>query len=91
LADYIISICPPLTIQEGEIYKACSIIVNVFKSLENVYQDYSGHGETQFNVNEINNLAREIVTKRYEAIQEVDDNSSDQTMLAELSRKMNKI
>jgi len=91
LTDYIVSICPPLTIQESEIYKACSIIVSVFKSLENVYQNYSGHGDTQFNVNQINNLAREIVTKRYEAIQEVDDNLSDQTMLAELSRKMNKI
>lgn len=91
LTDYIISISPPLTIQEGELYKACSIIVNVLKSLENVYQNYLNNEDTVFNVNPINTLAREVVEKRFEEIQEIEIHSNDKTALAELSRKINKI
>ena len=90
LTNTVLCITSPLNILEGELYRASCIIIDVLKSLEKLYSDYDHNNSTQFNVNPINQISRDIVSKRFELLQE-EFNANENSVLGALSQNINKV
>ena len=90
LTNTVLCITSPLNILEGELYRASCIIIDVLKSLEKLYSDYDHNNSTQFNVNPINQISRDIVSKRFELLQE-EFNANENSVLGALSQNINNL
>ena len=55
---------PPIIINENELFACSNIIINVFKQLENLHQDYIGPHETRYNFPNLTTEAAKAVTDR---------------------------
>ena len=55
---------PPIIINENELFACSNIIINVFKQLENLHQDYLGPHETRYNFPNLTTEAAKAVTDR---------------------------